>query len=114
MVYGTNLPSLGDVYTAVDNRNSIAHLARSDFQNTLINVTETQPERGMGITRWSGELSGPPAKTHVGAGQVRRHSDGNVAESLGPSGATGEPTKRGKDTQKASVFTKLCTLRGLC
>ena len=113
LVYGTNLSSLGDVYTIVDNRNSMVHLARSDVQSDLNNAIETQPARGMGITRSSGKASSPPPKTYVGAEEKRGHSNGNMAQSLRPSGATGELTKGGKVTQHASVFTKTCTRHGL-
>jgi hypothetical protein len=67
LVYSTNPPSAGDVYTIVDNSNNMVHLARSNVQSALNNAIETQAARGIGITRHSGKVSSPPAKTHVGA-----------------------------------------------
>ena len=72
LVYGTNHHSPGDINTVVDNSNSMVHLARFDDHCTLINCTESQAARGMGITRCSGDVTGSPAMTHVGAWQEER------------------------------------------
>jgi len=113
LVYGKNLPSPGDVYTTVDNHNSMVHLARRDVQGNLVNVTETQAAKGMGITSCSGELSGPSAKTHVGAGQERGVTTATWFKAWELLGQQANPPKRGKNIQQASVFTKLCTQHGL-
>lgn len=50
LVYSTNLPNPGDVYTAVDYGNTMVHLASSDIPGVPTDVTETKDTRGMGIT----------------------------------------------------------------
>jgi len=113
LLYSPNLPSHGDVYTAVVYCNTLVHLAKSYIPSALIYVAEIKDAGGRLLIDTAVICRALLLRCQVGAKQESGNGNSKIAQSVGPGVASDEPTKCGKGSEQTGLLITLCIQRGI-